>query len=149
MVSEVVRAHAGDSERVVLVAAAVEPLVTVRGDASELTRAVENLVENALVHGPAGGSVTVSVGLSSDSGRALVTVRDEGPGPDPGDYDRLFERFWRGPDASARPGSGLGLSIVAAIAARHGGTVRVDGPAFTLELPALEREDSHTALTGR
>jgi two-component system sensor histidine kinase QseC len=109
---------------------------------------MENLVENALVHGPAGGVVTVSVGLSSDPGRALVTVRDEGSGPDPGDYDRLFERFWRAPAASARPGSGLGLSIVAAIAARHGGTVRVDGSAFTIVLPLLHARDSHTALTG-
>ena len=147
VVSEVVRGHAGPNGRVVL--AAEDPCVTVRGDADELRRAAENLVENALVHGPAGGSVTVSVGLSSDSGRAQVTVRDEGPGPDPSDYDRLFERFWRGAGASARPGSGLGLSIVAAIAARHGGTVRVDGSAFTLELPALEARDSHTALTGR
>jgi signal transduction histidine kinase len=148
VVSEVVGAHSGEDGRVVLGAGAPEP-VTVRGDASELTRAVENLVENALVHGPAGGSVTVSVGLSGDSDRALVTVRDEGAGPSPGDYARLFERFWRGPGASGRPGSGLGLSIVAAIAARHGGVVRVEGSAFTLELPALEGRDSHAALTGR
>jgi signal transduction histidine kinase len=66
----------------------------------------------------------------------LLTVRDMGPGPDPSEADRLFERFWRGPDASARPGSGLGLSIVAAIAERHGGTVRVEGSAFTIDLPA-------------
>jgi two-component system, OmpR family, sensor kinase len=108
----------------------------VRGDAGELTRAVENLVENALVHGPPDGSVMVS--LACADGRVLLTVRDEGPGPDPGDVDRLFERFWRGPDASARPGSGLGLSIVAAIAERHGGAVGVQGSAFTIVLPALE-----------
>ena len=143
VVSSVVRAHA--REKVVIEAG--DP-VSVRGDESELTRAVENLVENALVHGPAGGSVTVSVGLSSDSSYALLTVCDEGPGPDRGDYDRLFERFWRGPGASSRPGSGLGLSIVAAIAARHGGTVRVEGSTFTIVLPALAGADSHTALTG-
>jgi signal transduction histidine kinase len=107
----------------------------VRGDAGELARALENLVENALVHGPADGLVTVSV--VSAAGRVLLTVRDEGPGPDLGDVDRLFERFWRGSDASARPGSGLGLSIVAAIAERHGGAVNVEGSAFTIDLPAL------------
>jgi two-component system sensor histidine kinase MprB len=144
VVSEAVGSHAGDN-----VVVAADAPVSVRGDSSELTRAVENLVENALVHGPAGGVVTVSVGRSSDSGRALVTVRDEGPGPNPGDYDRLFERFWRGPGASARPGSGLGLSIVAAIAARHGGAVRVDGSAFTLELPSYEREDSVPEVPAR
>ena len=116
----------------------------VRGDAGELARALENLVENALVHGPDGGSVTVSV--VRDDGRVWLTVRDEGPGPDPGDADRLFERFWRGPATSGRPGSGLGLSIVAAIAQRHAGLVRVDGSAFTLDLPALEPLDEHSEI---
>ena len=66
-----------------------------------------------------------------------MTVRDEGPGPDPAERDRLFERFWRGAGAAGRPGSGLGLSIVSAIVDRHGGRVVVDGSAFTLELPAV------------
>jgi two-component system, OmpR family, sensor kinase len=126
---------AGYDGGVVFVAAPVGDALLVSGDAGELARAVENLVENAFVHGPADGSVTVSV-VSAGS-RVLVTVRDEGPGPDPRHVDRLFERFWRGPDASARPGSGLGLSIVAAIAERHGGAVRVDGSTFTIDLPAL------------
>jgi signal transduction histidine kinase len=72
-------------------------------------------------------------------------VRDEGPGPDYGDHERLFERFWRGAGASERPGSGLGLSIVSAIVARHGGAVRVEGSAFTLDLPALEEQDTARA----
>jgi signal transduction histidine kinase len=139
LAEEVVRAHAGEDARVA--AAGIEP-ATVRGDASELSRALENLVENALVHGPDDGRVTVSVAHSDDAARVLLTVRDEGPGPDSDDYDRLFERFWRGPAGSARPGSGLGLSIVAAIAQRHGGAVHVQGSAFTLDLPAIEREDS-------
>jgi signal transduction histidine kinase len=117
-----------------VVASPVPDAAFVRGDAGELTRALENLVENALVHGPDEGSVNVSVASAGD--RVLVTVRDMGPGPDPTEVDRLFERFWRGPDASARPGSGLGLSIVAAIAERHGGAVRVEGSAFTIDLPA-------------
>ena len=99
-----------------------------------MARAVENLVENALVHGPAEGEVTIS--LVRSGGRALLRVRDEGPGPDVADRDRLFERFWRGAGASGRPGSGLGLSIVSAIAARHGGAVWVDGSTFTIDLPA-------------
>jgi two-component system, OmpR family, sensor kinase len=120
--------------------------VVVRGDRLELVRAVENLVENALVHGPAEGEVTVS--LACAEGRALLTVRDEGSGPDDADRERLFERFWRGQGASGRPGSGLGLSIVSAIAERHGGVVRVDGSAFTIDLPALD-DDSHICLTER
>ncbi len=117
-----------------VVEARVDPAF-VSGDAGELARALENLVENALVHGPPDALVTVSVACAG--GRVSMTVRDEGPGPDPGHVDRLFERFWRAPDASARPGSGLGLSIVAAIAERHGGAVKVDGSAFTIDLPAL------------
>jgi signal transduction histidine kinase len=112
--------------------------VVVRGDQSALVRAVENLVENALVHGPADRPVTVS--LSRVDGWARLTVRDEGPGPDLADRDRLFERFWRGTGAAGRPGSGLGLSIVSAIVERHAGRVAVDGSAFTLELPAVAPE---------
>jgi signal transduction histidine kinase len=105
------------------------------GDRDALTRMLQNLIENAFIHGPADGRVAVSLVRNGD--RALLTVRDEGPGPDPQLRDRLFERFWRGPDAAGRPGSGLGLSIVAAIAERHGGSVTVDGPAFTVSLPRV------------
>jgi two-component system, OmpR family, sensor kinase len=109
--------------------------VTVRGDADALRRAVANLIENGLVHGPPGGAVTVSVDAAD--GQARVAVADEGPGPSPAARDRLFERFWRAPEAAGRPGSGLGLAIVAAIAERHGGTVDVTGSTFTLALPAI------------
>ena len=132
VVGEVDRAHAGENGRVV---ASQVSRVVVRGDRTELVRALENLVENALVHGPADGRVTISLTRAGE--RALLSVHDEGPGPAAADRERLFERFWRGSDTSGRPGSGLGLSIVSAIATRHGGTVRVDGSAFTLELPAL------------
>ncbi len=107
--------------------------VTVRGEGEALRRALDNLIENGLVHGPAGGSVTVSV--LRDGAVARLSVADEGAGPDPAQRERLFERFWRGEDASERPGAGLGLSIAAAIAGRHGGRVSVDGSTFTLELP--------------
>ena len=108
----------------------------VAGDRDELQRLLENLIENGLVHGPAGGLVVVS--LRSANGSALLTVRDQGTGPDPDDDQRLFERFWRAPDAAGRPGSGLGLSIVAAIVERHRGTITVDGAEFTVRLPLRE-----------
>jgi signal transduction histidine kinase len=134
MLNELVRsvvANAGAGERVVL-----DGLQAARtiGDRAALARAVANLVENGLVHGA--GAVTVSV--TSLGGRARVTVRDQGPGPDPAEHDQLFERFWRGDGASERPGAGLGLSIVAAIATQHAGRVLVDGAAFTLELPLAD-----------
>jgi two-component system OmpR family sensor kinase len=113
---------------------AVEP-ATVVGDVEALRRAIANLVENALVHGPADAPVTIAVERRGD--RARVSVTDCGPGPSAADRERLFERFWRGHEAAGRPGSGLGLAIVASIAARHGGTIEVDGAAFTLDLPAV------------
>jgi two-component system OmpR family sensor kinase len=112
----------------------LEPVI-VRGDEDGLRRVLENLIDNALVHGPADGAVDVAV--LGRNGHALLTVSDEGPGPDPRQRDRLFERFWRAPDASERPGSGLGLSIVAAIVERHGGRITVDGSTFTVELPRV------------
>ncbi len=111
--------------------------ITVRGDHNALRRAVSNLIENGLVHGPAGGHVTVSLDRAGD--RAHLSVSDEGAGPDPAEHERLFERFWRGEGAAHRPGSGLGLSIVAAIAQAHGGRVGVEGSTFTLDLPLADQ----------
>jgi signal transduction histidine kinase len=64
-------------------------------------------------------------------------VRNAGSGPPEAIREQIFERFYRGPDSSERPGSGLGLPIAAMIARRHGGTISVDGSAFTLSLPLL------------
>ena len=130
---------------------------TVAGDPEALARALTNLVENGLVHGPAGGTVTVAVSADAEAdagarshadgdGRAgadagtgtvvRLSVSDQGSGPDPDRRDQLFERFWRGPEAAGRPGAGLGLSIVGAIAHAHDGSVQVQGSTFTLTLPA-------------
>lgn len=125
---ELAREVADERARVEL--ATVEPAV-VRGERDTLARALANLVDNALVHGPADGRVTVA--LRARGGQALLTVTDEGPGP--ADPARAFERFWRAPEAAGRPGSGLGLSIVQAIVQRHHGRVAVEGSAFTIELP--------------
>ncbi|HEV7177014.1 MAG TPA: HAMP domain-containing sensor histidine kinase, partial [Solirubrobacteraceae bacterium] len=132
LVSDAVAAHPDDR----VVAGVVEGL-EVQGEADGLARVLENLIENGLVHGPPGGRVTVSARQRGDA--ALLTVSDEGPGPGPEQRERIFERFWRGPDSAERPGSGLGLSIVSAIVERHGGRVTVDGSAFTVELALLRR----------
>jgi signal transduction histidine kinase len=112
--------------------AAPEP-VTVQGDAAALQRALGNLVQNAHVHGPAGGRVVVALDEADSVVRLSVT--DEGRGLRLEEAKLAFERFWRrSPD---RPGSGLGLAIVRATAERHGGRAYVEGARFTIELPAL------------
>lgn len=127
-----------DDPQVVLVARPSR----VRGDRAALERAISNLVQNARLHGPAGGTISVSV--RPWDGLALVTVCDEGPGLDPADRERAFERFWRGDHA--RFGSGLGLAIVRATAERHGGRAFIDGACVSIELPAL-RELSNSGAT--
>jgi signal transduction histidine kinase len=117
--------------------------VSVRGEPDALRRALDNLLDNAEVHGPRGGAVTVS--LTVAAGIASLAVRDEGPGLAPADREHAFERFWRAPDAANRPGSGLGLAIVRATAERHGGRVTVDGSTVTIELPTTVRAGAGSA----
>jgi signal transduction histidine kinase len=111
----------------------LEP-VTVAGDREALARALANLIDNALVHGPEDGRARVTV--QARDGRALLSVSDEGPGPSADEREHILERFWRGDAAAGRPGAGLGLPIVAAIARSHGGAVHVERSTFTIELPA-------------
>ena len=73
-----------------------------------------------------------------------LTVRDHGPGIDPGDLPYVFDRFYRAPSARSMPGSGLGLAIVRHAAEVHGGTVTAEpapggGTRIQLLLPSAER----------
>ena len=122
-----------DAQRVVLGPTA--PAI-VTGDEDALERVLANLIENGLVHGPPDGRVTVS--LTVQAPWARIEVSDQGPGPDPALRERLFERFWRAPDAAERPGSGLGLSIAGAIVERHGGQITVQGSRFVVQLPLTQ-----------
>ncbi|WP_305093889.1 cell wall metabolism sensor histidine kinase WalK [Prescottella sp. R16] len=110
------------------------------GDDARLRQVVGNLVGNAIEHTPADTAVTVRVGTTGPD--AVVEVSDTGPGLADADAARVFERFYRTDASRTRTsgGSGLGLSIVAAIVAAHGGTVTVDsapgaGATFRVRLP--------------
>jgi two-component system sensor histidine kinase MprB len=89
-----------------------------RGDPPALERAVTNLLDNAAKWSPEGG--TVRVHLTDGT----LMVADAGPGIPAADLPRVFDRFYRSTSARSMPGSGLGLSIVWAVAQRHGGVVR-------------------------
>jgi signal transduction histidine kinase len=98
--------------------------VVVSGWEPGLRVLVENLVENALRHGGDRGRVAVS--LTARDGRAVLLVDDDGPGVAPEDRERIFEPFARIEGGSDRPGTGLGLALVAQQARHHDATVHVD-----------------------
>lgn len=122
------------------VTARIDTPVQVIGDELRLRQVLGNVVRNALVHTPSGTAVEVTLGVHGAS--AVIEVVDHGPGIPPENAQRIFERFQRVDPERSRDqgGSGLGLSIVAAVVAAHGGTIRVGqtaggGATFRIELP--------------
>jgi two-component system sensor histidine kinase MprB len=104
------------------------------GDPQLLERAVTNLLDNAAKWSPPRGTVAVSLH------EGVLSVADQGPGVAAEDLPHVFDRFYRSEEARSKPGSGLGLSIVAQAAARHGGSVTATrspagGAEFLLRLP--------------
>lgn len=115
--------------------------VEVVGDRAELRGAIVNLLDNAVKF--SGEHVDVEVTVSRHGERALVRVRDRGPGLPPDEAKRIFKRFYRvpGPLTQRVKGTGLGLFIVQSAAKRHGGRVYAEstgpgaGSTFNFELP--------------
>ena len=120
--------------------------VSLSGDAGRLRQVLDNLLENARVHTPPGTATTVRLVREGDE--IALTVADDGPGLSPDARARAFERFYRDDEARSRDtgGAGLGLAIVAAIVAAHGGTVAVDdggGASITARLPLRQAGDAN------
>jgi two-component system OmpR family sensor kinase len=116
--------------------------VVVSGDRVQLRQIFDNLISNVRAHTPPGTPATVAI--SREGHEAVCRVADEGPGITAEEASRLFERFFRADPSRSRAsgGAGLGLSIVAAIVAAHGGTVAAapasgHGAVFTVRLPLL------------
>lgn len=126
------------SEKGIDLIAEVTPGLMVCGDDGKLRRVLRVLVENALRHTEAGGSVTVR--LTEDGKYSRLAVIDTGEGIDKDAIGHLFERFYQADSSRAKGGAGLGLSIAKWIAEAHGGTIAVEsilgeGAAFTVRLP--------------
>jgi two-component system OmpR family sensor kinase len=117
-----------------------EEPVEVTGDHARLHQVVANLLANARTHTPAGTRVTTSI--SADGQWVRVSVADDGPGVPNSLQRNVFQRFTRGDDSRNRAAgsTGLGLSIVDAVARSHGGTVELNSApghtTFTVLLPA-------------
>lgn len=103
----------------------IAPRITIFGDRELLAQAMANLLDNAIVHTPT--ATHIELILAADEERAYLTVVDDGPGVLPADRARLTQRFFRSQASRTTPGNGLGLSLVAAVAAAHGGDLTIDG----------------------
>lgn len=117
-------------------AAVGDDVPPIRGDPLRLRQALDNLIANAAGHSPRGSEILV--GARRDGERVLLSVSDTGEGMPSWELGRVFEPGVR--LTTRRPGSGLGLAVVAEIARAHGGSVEVEsepgrGATFTIALP--------------
>lgn len=121
-------------QRGIMLEAAVAP-APFRGDRELISRALANLIDNALKHG--GPHIRVRTFVSN--GEVVLEVEDDGPGIDPALRERALTRFGRLDNARTRPGVGLGLAMVAAVARFHGGMFELRGAGGATGLVASMR----------
>jgi signal transduction histidine kinase len=112
------------------------------GDPTLIQQAVANLVDNALKFSPPGATVTLAL---SASPALCITVADHGPGMSDAERERAAERFYRAEAARSTPGSGLGLSLVNAVAMLHGGVLMLfnNDPGVRAEMHLGEAAAAH------
>jgi two-component system, OmpR family, sensor histidine kinase KdpD len=120
-----------------------EKLPLLRVDPVLVEQVVINLVENALKYTPAGTPVDLVAGQGD--GEVWLEVRDRGPGIPPGAEEKIFEKFFRGPQAAGVSGAGLGLPICKGVVEAHGGKIRAaqrdgGGAVFRVELPVPKEQ---------
>src|SRR5258706_10259821 len=124
----------------------IEPeLPIVQLDANAFTLAVLNLIDNAIKYAADGKRITLRLKRAGD--RLVLSVRDWGPGIDPEEHERIFERFYRARAIRLKPirGSGIGLALVQHIARAHGGDAYVQsapgqGATFSIWLPCRAQQ---------
>ena len=130
------RAEQAERSFTIELPAAVLP---VQGNALQMQRMLDNLLENALKFTPPGGAIRLS--LQKNGEQTVLSVSDSGIGIPTEDLPHLFDRFHRGRNSAEYPGTGLGLAIVRAIVEIHGGEVEAysagcdQGSQFTVHLP--------------
>jgi len=119
---------------------ACEPAVTVNGSRDLLSQAAVNILDNAVKYTPAGGVIAVSVGR--DHVGSWLIVSDTGPGIPEDKHEAVLSRFVRLDESRSTPGTGLGLSLVAAIARFHGADLQLDNndPGLIVRLAFPDRK---------
>lgn len=120
-------------------------LPRVLGRTDELVVVFQNLLQNALTHGGPELSMIEIDGWHED-GEAVIEIRDDGHGIEPGQQERIFEIFQQGRGSSTTAGAGMGLALCRRIAEGHGGEISVDsergeGATFRIELPATQAQE--------
>jgi len=125
-----------------LAIATMQPCM-VHGNGALLFQLLSNLLENSIIHTPRGTTITIALQAAQDE--AAIMVRDDGAGIPPQEREKVLQRFYRRDVSRTSPGHGLGLSLVAAIAAAHGGSVTIRDPSdgsprgveFVITMPLL------------
>jgi signal transduction histidine kinase len=117
------------------VSAMVEVDIVVRGDRDLLAQMLSNLIENALTHSPAGARIEIV--LRRQEQGIVGIIADSGPGIPPEQREKVFQRFYRLDASRTTPGSGLGLSLVAAVAELHGIAIELGDNAPGLRVTML------------
>jgi signal transduction histidine kinase len=125
-----------------------EPLI-IHADRDRFGQALANLIDNAVKFTPENGRVHIEA--SAGKRTVTITIRDDGPGIDVRDIDRIWDRLYRGDQSRSQKGLGLGLSLVKAIVQAHRGTVAVTsqpgkGSVFAITLPTVDPPESDPAL---
>ena len=121
-------------ERGLVLKADAQAPIFIRGDRQLLGQAIANLIDNAIKYGTSeaaengpGAQPEVEVSAEAKGSMAEIVVTDRGPGVPASDRERVLDRFVRLEASRSEPGSGLGLSLVAAVARLHGGSLRTRG----------------------
>jgi signal transduction histidine kinase len=151
VVAEACRQGQGMAEDVRFVTTATAALegVVVQANPDYLKQLLLILLDNAFKYTPHDGEVRVEA--AREDGMARITVVDTGSGIDPSDLPHIFERFYRGRNASGKMGTGLGLAIARWVAEQHGGSVRVEsalgrGSRFSVVLPVESASSAGASL---
>jgi signal transduction histidine kinase len=120
--ADIYRPVAEDSGHILT--ARVTPELWVHGDRTLLAQLIANLIENARAHTPSGSHISLEARTADND--VVMTVCDDGPGIPRAERERVFRRFYRLERSRTTPGTGLGLSLVAAIVRYHGGVIALD-----------------------